>query len=285
MCGKGSNFSISVVLLFFIFVSLVNSSIAQSTEQQFPTPVFENELSGEIRARSIGDPRQTTYFYTFNASQGDLFINIVTANLNADIDIFIEQGLRPLTKIMVYAGSGETETGRVIYLRKPEKLLLRIQGRTPNDDPGRFRFKFAGSFLAASRDTELPPDIPRVTDVADVPVKVNPAGTIIERQGEDARERAERPSVGREANTRTSQSSERRATASQGERSEVRGRDSNDPMAGFRLVVEFRDGSVMERPMKDVSRFQVDRGVLTVLNKNGTVARYSMTDVVRVSIE
>ncbi|QYO62426.1 hypothetical protein [Leptolyngbya sp. 7M] len=270
--------------MLFILGSFISSATAQSSEQQFPTPVFENELSGEIRARSIGDPRQTTYFYTFNASQGDLFINIVTANLNADIDIFIEQGLRPLTKIMVYAGSGETETGRVIYLRKPEKLLLRIQGRTPNDDPGRFRFKFAGAFLAASRDAELPPDIPRVTDIVDVPVKVTPAGTIVER-GEDGIERAERPSIGRADNTRTDQSPEGRATGSPSERPSARRRDPNDPMAGFKLVVEFRDGSVMERPMKDVNRFQVDRGVLMVLNKNGTVARYSMTDVVRVSIE
>lgn len=169
------------------------SPFAQSVEQQFPTPVFSNEVSGEIRARDIGDARQTTYYYTFNGGQGDLFINIVTSNLNADIDLFIEQALRPLTKIVVYADRGETETGRVVYLRKPEKLLLRVQGRTPNDDPGQFRLKFAGGFIAASGDTSTPPELPKVSVAEDTGTKVNTVGTIIARREEPTEEKNEEP--------------------------------------------------------------------------------------------
>src|ERR1041384_8692970 len=69
---------------------------SQSTDQGFPTAVTDNQLSGMIKARDIGDARLTTYFFTFNARQGDLFINLVTKNLNGSVYIFIADGLRPL---------------------------------------------------------------------------------------------------------------------------------------------------------------------------------------------
>ena len=66
------------------------------------------------------------------------------------IDIFTADGLRPLTKIVIFADAASNETGRIVYLRRPERLLLRIQGRTPNDDAAAYRIKFAGSFVAAT---------------------------------------------------------------------------------------------------------------------------------------
>ena len=86
---------------------------------------------------------------------------MVTNNLDGDIDIFTLNGLRPLTKIPVFAGVDENETGRVIYLRKFEKLILRVQGRTPNDEPATFQIKFAGSFeplknVAENKESGLP---------------------------------------------------------------------------------------------------------------------------------
>ena len=36
-----------------------------------------------------------------------------------------------------------------IYFRQPQKVILRIEGRTPNDDPAEFQIKFAGNFEAA----------------------------------------------------------------------------------------------------------------------------------------
>ena len=163
-------------VLFFCAVVFTN---AQSSDQNFPTPVTSNQLGGTINARAIGDSRLTTYYFTFNGNQGDIFINVVTNNFNGDIDIFAAEGLRPLTKIVIYADSSDNETGRVIYLRKPEKILMRIQGRSPNDDPATFQIKFAGSFIASSETETDAPKLPEVTRENESGVIVNSVGTII----------------------------------------------------------------------------------------------------------
>ncbi|MGI8669025.1 MAG: hypothetical protein ACR2J3_04155, partial [Aridibacter sp.] len=73
------------------------------------------------------------------------------------------------------------ETGRIVYLRQPEKLILRVQGRTPNDDPATFEIKFAGSFqpLSPANVAETEP-LPEVEIDRKATVKVNSVGTIIE---------------------------------------------------------------------------------------------------------
>jgi len=119
---KNSKLKIQNFRLFFGILHLafcISAVFAQSTNQNFPTPVTTNEISGTIRARDLGDARLTSYFYTFNGNQGDVFINVVTNNLDGDIDVFTADGLRPLTKIRVYSDNPEGETGRVIYLRQP----------------------------------------------------------------------------------------------------------------------------------------------------------------------
>lgn len=167
-------------ILFFLCAS-IHSTNAQSTNQNFPTPVTTNEINGQIAARDIGDSRLTTYFYVFDANQGDVFINVVTKNLDGDIDIFTVNGLRPLTKIRVYSDNSDNETGRIVYLRQPEKLILRVEGRTPNDDPASFRIKFAGSFspLKATAETD-DTNFPEVKTENQGEVRVNSVGTIIE---------------------------------------------------------------------------------------------------------
>lgn len=70
----------------------------------------------------------------------------------------------------------------MIYLRKPEKLILRVEGRTPNDNPATFRIKFAGSFVplaAATAGTEEP-KLPEIKPNENSGVRVNSVGTIIE---------------------------------------------------------------------------------------------------------
>src|SRR5215203_5549159 len=103
---------VSVVLIFIVSLAIQ----AQSINQNFPTPVTSNEISGTIKARDLGDARLTTYFYAFNGRKGDVFINVVTKNLDGDIDIFTADNLRPLTKITVYSDNPDSETGRVVYL-------------------------------------------------------------------------------------------------------------------------------------------------------------------------
>lgn len=167
----------STFLLFFICLNIS----AQSTTQDSPTPVSSNEISGTIQARAIGDPRLTNYYYTFNGNQGDVFVNVLTKNLDGDIDIFTVDGLNSLTKIRVFSDVEQYETGRVIYLRKSEKIILRIQGRSPNDDPATFQIKFAGSFAPVQNVAENNlPKLPEIDVKNQGESRVNSVGTIID---------------------------------------------------------------------------------------------------------
>lgn len=166
-------------ILLFAFCAFAVK--AQSTNIAFPTPVSSNQISGIIVARDIGDSRLTSYYYTFNGSQGDIFINVSTTNFNGDIEVFVAEGLRSLSKITMFADSSVNETGRIIYLRKSEKLIMRVQGRTPDDNPARFTIKFAGSFVAVQGGGEVEePKLPEITAQDSSGIRVNSVGTIIE---------------------------------------------------------------------------------------------------------
>jgi hypothetical protein len=131
-------------LVLLLLVSLA-SAFAQSTDVRFPTAVEGSEIVGAVPARDIGDSRVTDHFYTFNGLPGDILITVESKNLNGDFDVFTAAELRPLLKVSVYAESPTLVT-KNIYLRKPESLILRIEGRTPNDDEGTYRIRFSGSF-------------------------------------------------------------------------------------------------------------------------------------------
>jgi len=100
---------------------------------------------GTITARDLGDPRLTDHFYAFTGTPGDVLITVDSWNLNGDIDVFTFSGLRPLLKFTVYAGSSSPIT-KSIYLRKQEDLILRVEGRTPNDDDAVYKVRFGGAF-------------------------------------------------------------------------------------------------------------------------------------------
>ncbi|RMG00823.1 MAG: hypothetical protein D6735_12925, partial [Acidobacteria bacterium] len=142
--------------IFLVCLILCKMVFSQSTIQEAPTPITSNQIIGSIKPRPIGDDRLTRYFYSFMGEQGDIFINVEAENFDGDIDVFVMENLRPLAKITILSANSKTETGRVIYLRKPEKLLLRIEGRTLNDFPATFRIKFAGSFVAIKSDDQNP---------------------------------------------------------------------------------------------------------------------------------
>src|SRR5439155_9790822 len=168
----------------FAFAILILSSVwilrAQSSDQYYPTPITSNEITGTIKARDVGDARLTTYYYAFNGTQGDIFINVVSRNFNGDIDIYLLDGLKPLTKMVIYADDGTYETGRLLYLRKPEKLMLRIEGRTPGDESATYRIKFGGSFSPLSSKTrDGAQSAPKISNSDDTRVRVNSVGTII----------------------------------------------------------------------------------------------------------
>lgn len=327
---------------------------AQSISQDFPTPVTSNEISGKIAARDVGDSRLTSYFYTFNGNQGDVFINIVTNNLNGDIDVFNAQTLNPLTKIVVYADSSQNETGRVIYLRKPEKLILRIQGRTPNDEPARYTIKFAGSFQPAPAVAENEqPKLPEVKTENQSDIIVNSVGTIIgvkpkptptpteiaskikeekkpeisekkDETEENAEKEPEIPTVEKnveekeeakkteviitesippkeniepavktekdeaektETKTKTTRARSRTRAATGRAKPAPKPAEPN-PLESVRLIVLFKDGSKIERLMSEILRVNVDnKGMLTIVSKDGTIGRYSILDVAKMTIE
>lgn len=123
----------------------------QSTDIGVPGVVSTNEVLGSIAARDIGDPRLTNHYYVFTGTPGDLLITIDSRNLNGDVDVFTLSGLRPLLKLTVYASSSSSVT-KSIYLRKRERLILRIEGRSPNDDEATYRLYFGGSFEPIIRE-------------------------------------------------------------------------------------------------------------------------------------
>lgn len=342
--------AISSLFLALAFMCVGSNAFTQSTSQDFPTPIASNEISGTIKARDVGDARLTTYFYTFDGSQGDIFINILTKNFSGDFDIFAMPGLRSLTKIVVYPDVADNETGRVIYLRKPETLLLRVQGRPPGDEAATFRIKFAGSFVASRAEPVAEPELPAVKAASEAGIRVNSVGTILEipkpipappetiaKVEEPVEEKpVETKSVETQADDDTAKQevdsaesekklevvvSDNLPSVKETEPAKVpirrRGRTRRpppapkadparktdeiiepaeeiakskktplpDPLASVRLVILFKDGKLIERPINEVLRFSVNNGVLTVINKNGSIGRYPLVEVTKVTIE
>lgn len=317
--------------IFALILFFSHSIQAQSTDQSFPTAITTNQINGQIKARDLGDSRLTTYFYVFGGEQGDIFINIQTKNFDGDIDVFTLNGLRPLTKIRVFSDSSDNETGRIIYLRQPEKLLLRIEGRSPNDDAATFQIKFAGSFLAEKSATK-DSDAPQVKNENQGEVTVNSVGTIIQTKPKPTPKPSQTPKetetvVKKEAVKETPKAEEKtetvvkkeeetpkkaeetkvetpkyevviteniekpkeektedKAETKTEEKSEETPKKEVNPLDNIKLIVIFKDGKKIERPMSEIMSVNVDKGMLTIIQKDGTIGRYSILDIVEFTI-
>ncbi len=306
----------SFILCFAATLIFLGASptVSQSINQNLPTPVTGPEIRGRIKARDIGDSRLTTYFYAFDGEQGDVFINVVTKNFNGDIDIFTVDGLRPLTKIVIYASGGLDETGRLVYLRKPERLLLRIEGRTPDDDPATFAIKFAGSFVAL-KPIKGAADLGPVAKEIDDPggVRLNSAGAVIadptsskasqsdvkkspsdtEAGKAASKTSTDKKEVKKLADGRTGEgtgSSKTSEAAKTTKSPPAVGKESNietkkDPLAGVKFIVMLKDGTSFQRPMNEVQRFSADKGFLLVITKDGAIVRYLLTDIASITMQ
>jgi hypothetical protein len=340
---------------------LSSFAAAQSSDQNFPTPLTTNEVQGTIKARDMGDARLTTYFFAFDGGQGDIFINAVTQNFSGDIDVFTADAMLPLAKMVMYSDSSASETGRLIYLRKPEKLLLRVQGRTPNDDAATYRVKFGGSFIALAPQKEIEEPTVAATDPTTPGVKVNDAGKIVavvtkpkptpkpeppkvepaeaEVVSGPPPTKPKPPPAGEErtGGTEVAKSSEpapAKAKPAPKETSDVRTVFENpkakvvvgsaakttpkkappkkpaatpktapakaattatakaepaekpvDPLASVRLVIQMKDGTTFWMPMNEVLKFTVDKGIMTVVKKDGGITRYNILDVEKTTIQ
>jgi hypothetical protein len=286
-----------------------------------------------------------------------------------------------LTKITIYADASDSETGRVIYLRQPAKLILRIEGRTPNDDPANFRIKFAGSFVpltAVAENTNS--EMPEVKSNNQTDVRVNSVGTIIEvkpkplptpkatvarktdkktetiseqqpksaeeESVEDGKiiaiapkekksenqvtitidknaetteetkaetlptetkptviitdeiEKKEKSDTNAETGKENLENRDSKAVVKTAKKDSARGRESKETktsntirpvppaaLENIRLIILFKDGSKIERPMSEVLKFGVDKGILTIISKDGAIGRYSILDVEKMTIE
>lgn len=139
---------IVIISLFVVgaFSTLTGAGHAQSSDQNLPTPVLSNEVSGKIDALDLGDPRLTRHYYAFSSAPGDLLITLDSKNLNGDIDVFTAVTFRPLMKTTMYASGQSQEITKGIYLRTQQILILRVEARTPNDDPGTYHIRLGGTF-------------------------------------------------------------------------------------------------------------------------------------------
>ena len=133
-------------LMFVILWACVGVVVGQSSDQSLPTPVLSNDINGKIVALDLGDPRATRHFYAFAAKPGDLLITVDSANLNGDVDVFTAITFRPLMKTTVYASTQSPQVTKGIYLRAHQILILRVEARTPNDDPGTYHIRIGGTF-------------------------------------------------------------------------------------------------------------------------------------------
>ena len=315
-----------IITVAFFLVTIASSVGAQSTDIDFPTPLTMSVVSGIVKARAIGDARETTYYFAFEGDQGDVFVNVSTKNFAGSIDVFSADTVRTFTRIPIFADSSVAETGRIIYLRKREKLLLRVQGRTPDDNPATFQVKFAGSFVAISNPREDATAVPKISNdsaallrgapitrsveepipspplIEDVVVsekkeaeatpesnKPEPPAATTASPGNTRRRRrtGTKPSVVVTNPVRAQTETARRAAPRRLPRARTTpAREPNpDPLANVRLLIVFKNGEVLERPLPEVLRFTVDKGVLVVIGKDGTIRRYPMIDVAKVTIE
>jgi hypothetical protein len=158
----------SILILTLAVGAMTYPVSAQSSDQNLPTAVLATEINGTISALDVGDSRLTRHYYAFEATPGDLIVTVNSRNLNGDIDVFRAVSFRPLTKVTIYQGITAAEVSKSLYFRNREILILRIEARTPNDDPGTYRITFGGSFqpfsggipVAENTPSETEPDKP-----------------------------------------------------------------------------------------------------------------------------
>jgi len=171
---------------------------AQSIDIAAPSPITSNQVLGRIDPRDLGDARLTDHFYAFTGVPGDLLITVEGLNLNGDVDVFTASGLRPLLKFSLYAETAAPVT-KSIYLRKREDMIIRVEARTPNDDPGNYRLRFSGAFepitsgplFAAAEAAKVEPSAPETT--ATTGRRVSSVGARIEEPPEVAAAPAPEP--------------------------------------------------------------------------------------------
>lgn len=187
------------LLTVFAFLICANVARGQSGDPAAPAPLASNSADGRVEPLDIGDSRLTRHYYVFSAGPGDLIVNVESVNLNGDVDLFAANGLRPLVKVSVFAGSfsgGADKISKSIFLRRQESIVLRVEGRAAGDEAARYRISFEGPFVAAAAAPATNDEKPAST-VAEAPRtgtrRVNSVGARIEEPTPPPNTATERP--------------------------------------------------------------------------------------------
>src|SRR3989440_8967113 len=146
MTIKLNRLLVAALVASAVMCALATNTFGQSSDQSLPTAVLTNEINGKIAALDVGDPRATRHFYALAANAGDLLVMVDSKNLNGDVDLFTAITFRPLMKTTVYASTQSPQVTKGIYLRAHQILILRVEARTPNDDPGTYHIRLGGTF-------------------------------------------------------------------------------------------------------------------------------------------
>jgi hypothetical protein len=299
-------------LALTVLLVLPGAAVAQSPDQNLPTAVLTNEISGTIRALDIGDPRLTRHFYAFEGIHGDLFVTVESQNLNGDLDIFTAVTFRPLMKISMFASASASQATKSIYLRRPEVLILRIEARSPNDEDGTYHVRFHGAFAPFSGGIPVAENTAPSSESAKSETRkstgkntrrVSSVGARVEEPrpqvaaapagSEEKPAATEKPKVESTAVSRA-----KNPPASSKEGAEKTGIPSavkpaaapqqespTAPPSGPHLIIEEKDGTRVDRPMVTVRRVIIENGVIVIVLKNGRIQRVSMSTVARMAIE
>lgn len=299
VCSRAARILIVAGVIFFA----LGRVDGQSSDITFPTRLTKNEIKGTIPARAVGDARLTTHYFAFEGDIGDIFISAVTQNFTGDIDVFVAGSMRPLTKMVIYASDTIYETGRLVYLRKPEKLILRVQGRTPNDASAAYQIKFAGSFIAlkAAEDDVKEPKIAAETEGrgtetapstgdrnARSPAKADDSSTTVSQPADDrSKPSAKRPAAdaknGAAADPKKKPAADS-GTSNAAASTAVAAVPPSGALGG-KIVITFLDGKRVEAKVSDIVRMSVDKGYLTLIVKDGRIERWALSGIQRVEIQ
>jgi hypothetical protein len=289
-------FSLKYIFPISVFLGTLSAMAqAQSVDQSAPTKIPGAEVVSSVGPRKEGDPRLTTHFFSIDVRQGDLYLNVMHRNFVGDVDLFSIDARRPLGKLTIVESPNEREIGRVIFIRNSGQVLIRVEGRTPNDESGLYRLKFGGSALAIKesnpvldfrRFEPLPPTSNESLKKGDAN---RPTESVNGLNPTDPVSRSGEGSVAESSTGKTSEGSDPKelsdVVAVTPQVADESQNLLNVIQRKLTLRIEFDDGGRVERPMSSVSRVAIERDQLVVILANGSESRYPISSVVKFSVD
>lgn len=292
----------AVLLLLIMSGALV----AQSLEQNAPTTIAVSEVRASILPRVAGDPRLTEHFYSLKVGQGDLFVNLTHRNFIGDLDIFSIDGRRPLAKLTIVRSDVFREIGRVVFIRSPGEILLRVQGRSPDDDEAIYRLKFGGTAWVipssggvldfgkgtvavdkaeALAQVESTEKVEEISTAKNGDPLVPPSDEGIVRNGIAI-------AIGTDAQTMESPKAAEGLPKQSEQKFEIGSQSANPGENHSKVIerrltlkIEFDDGEKLERPLSAVDTVAIERNQLVIKFANGAESRYPISSVIRFTVD